>query len=69
MIVKNFLRRLENAQSFKICILKGIRWDCDSNELYQKAEVFVIACDIPTFSPKLVYQLASKRGQNQVTIF
>ncbi|HAP5614160.1 TPA: molybdenum cofactor guanylyltransferase [Enterococcus faecalis] len=35
----------------------------------QKAEVFVIACDIPTFSPKLVYQLASKRGQNQVTIF
>lgn len=35
----------------------------------QKAEVFVIACDIQTFSPKLVYQLASKRGQNQITIF
>ena len=47
----------------------AIRWIVTAMNYTQKAEVFVIACDIPTFSPKLVYQLASKRGQNQVTIF
>ena len=67
---QNFLRRLENANHSRYVSWKGPLGGIVTAMNYtQKAEVFVIACDIPTFSPKLVYQLASKRGQNQVTIF